>query len=134
MSYENPHQPFVPTERRPLSSHVPLAIFGVALLIFLVGQLMAVAQQGRATRWQIDNNERAIASLVEGQKQLAALVEQRETLVKQSSEIQNQYQSLLNDLLKLSDQDADAKQVIEKWKIQRSEPAKSEAAAKPLTP
>ena len=52
-------------------------------------------------------------------------------VVKQSGELQNQLQTLLNDLLDLAkDDDKDAKEIIGKWNVQRN--AASGAGARPL--
>jgi hypothetical protein len=64
-----------------------------------------------------------MTQLKEGQKQLGDLVSQREDSVKQAQAVQQQYNALLNDVMELAKTDADAQKIIEKWKIQRTEPA-----------
>ena len=63
-------------------------------------------------------------------------------MVKQSGELQNQLQTLLNELLDLAKDDKDAQEIIKKWNVQRNAPpggacrltAAKPADARPRTP
>lgn len=102
---------------RPTSSLVPLsiALLGLSAAVFFGAQIGNAAQQKKVLQWQIATSEKQINNAKESSKQLAELITNQETSVKQSSEIQAQYQKLLDDLVKLSEDDEDAKRVVNKW-------------------
>jgi septation ring formation regulator EzrA len=100
-----------------------VTLVALALSIFFASQI-GNAQRGVDTiRWQLENVDKQMTQLKEGQKQLGDLVSQREDSVKQAQAVQQQYNALLNDVMELARTDADAQKIIEKWKIQRTEPA-----------
>jgi len=80
-------------------------------------------------RWQTENLDRQIGSLVESEKNLGNLIKQRETLVAQSQQVQARYTEMLTDLINLADTDADARAVVEKYKIQRQQNQQAAPAA-----
>ena len=80
-------------------------------------------------RWQAENLDRQIGSLVESEKNLGNLVKQRATLVEQSQQVQARYTEMLTDLINLADTDADARAVVEKYKIQRQQNQQAAPAA-----
>jgi chromosome segregation ATPase len=101
--------------------HLPLALLAIAFAIFLFSQISSLGQNGRSMRWQAENLDRQIGSLVESEKNLGNLIKQRETLVEQSQQVQARYTEMLTDLINLADTDADARAVVEKYKIQRQQ-------------
>ena len=80
-------------------------------------------------RWQTENLDRQIGSLVESEKNLGNLIKQRETLVAQSQQVQARYTEMLTDLINLADTDADARSVVDKYKIQRQQNQQAAPAA-----
>jgi seryl-tRNA synthetase len=119
----------VPAPSRPAGVHLAISLIGLTLAAYLGSEILNSAQHRKALNWQLTNGEKQIQAAKENEKQLADLTKQQDTVVKQAGEVQAQYQKLLDDLLKLSEDDADAKQVVEKWKIQRS--ANQSATAAP---
>ena len=105
----------------PESIHLPLALLAITFAIFLFSQISSLVQNGRSMRWQAENLDRQIESLVESEKNLGNLIKQRETLVEQSQQVQARYTEMLTDLMNLADKDADARTVVEKYKIQRQQ-------------
>lgn len=110
------------------SLHLPFTILALAFAVLLAAQIGASKKSSEIMAWQRDTLEKQIASMQALDKQLGEEFTKREPLVKQSAELQNQLQSLLNDLLDLAKDDPDAKQIIEKWKIQRAAPPAAEDA------
>ena len=125
MSYDP--APTVPS--RPAGIHLAVSFLALSIAAYLGSQIMDAGQHRKALNWQLTNGQKQIEAAKENEKQLAELTKQQDTVVKQAGEVQAQYQKLLDDLLKLSDDDADAKQVVEKWKIQRSASGQPAAAA-----
>lgn len=113
----------------PANIHLPLALLALAFAIFLFAQISSLGQNGRSMRWQTENLDRQIGSLVESEKNLGNLVKQREALVEQSQQVQARYTEMLTDLIKLSETDADARAVVEKYKIQRQQGQQAAPAA-----
>jgi len=113
----------------PENIHFPLALLALAFAIFLFAQISSLGQNGRSMRWQTENLDRQIGSLVESEKNLGNLVKQREALVEQSQQVQARYTEMLTDLIKLSETDADARAVVEKYKIQRQQGQQTSPAA-----
>ena len=119
--------------RSDFSTHIPLTLLSLAIAIFLGAQVSGAAQAARSIRWQLGNLDKQITNFKEAQKQYAEQIEKRQELVKQSGQVQSQYTSLLNEVLELAKDDEDSRKVVQKWNIQRSEPAAKtdDAAAKP---
>jgi flagellar basal body-associated protein FliL len=111
------------------SIHLPIALLAVAFAIFLFAQISSLGQNGRSMRWQSENLDRQIGSLVESEKNLGNLIKQREALVQQSQQVQSRYTEMLTDLINLADTDADARAVVEKYKIQRQQNNEAAPAA-----
>lgn len=109
--------------------HLPLALLAIAFAIFLFSQISSLGQNGRSMRWQAENLDRQIGSLVESEKNLGNLIKQRETLVEQSQQVQARYTEMLTDLINLAETDADARAVVEKYKIQRQQNQQAAPAA-----
>ena len=102
-----------------MNLHLPLALLALAIAIFLGAQIASVNQSGKTMRWQLANYDKQNSNLKDAQTQFAELLRKREELVKQSSQVQQQYTALFNDVLDLAKDDADAKTVVDKWGIQR---------------
>ena len=109
--------------------HLPLALLAFAFALFVFAQISSLGQNGRSMRWQTENLDRQIGSLVESEKNLGNLVKQRETLVEQSQQVQARYTEMLTDLINLADTDADTRAVVEKYKIQRQQNQQAAPAA-----
>lgn len=113
----------------PENIHLPLALLALAFAIFLFAQISSLGQNSRSMRWQTENLDRQIVSLVESEKNLGNLVKQRESLVEQSQQVQARYTEMLTDLIKLAETDADARAVVDKYKIQRQQNQQAAPAA-----
>lgn len=111
---------------RSLSVHIPLLLLALALAMFFASQIGAAKRSDETIRWQLDNLDKQLTQLKDGQKQLTELIDKRQELVGQSQKVQEQYTALLNDVLELAKTDADAAKVVEKWKIQRNSPPAEE--------
>ncbi len=114
-------------QREP-SLHIPFAVLALAIAVLLAAQIGAANKSAEIMRWQRETIEKQIASLKAADKEYADAYEKNGPLVEQSVQLQNQLEALANDLLDLAQTDADAKQIVEKWKIQRA-PAPAPAAA-----
>jgi hypothetical protein len=100
-----------------------LFLLGLTAVVFFASQIAMAVRNGETMRWQLENLEKQIKSLQEAKSQFADLIAKREEQVKQSSQIQLQYTNLLNEILDLSQTDGDAKKIVEKFGIQRQNPA-----------
>jgi hypothetical protein len=108
--------------RREPSLHLPFSILALAIAILLASQIGAANKSAEIMRWQRENLEKQITAMQALDKQYAEAYEKRGPLVQQSVQLQKQLETVANDLLDLAKDDADAKQIIEKWKIQRATP------------
>ena len=107
-----------------MSVHLPVGLLSAAIAIFIASQIGA-ANRGRETmHWQLDNLDKQLAQIKDAKKQYAEALPERDKIVEQSKQLQQQYTALLTDVLELSKTDADAAKIVEKWKIQ---PAKGAA-------
>lgn len=104
---------------RPATLHLTAALVASTLAIFVATQIGNSLQGKKQLNWQIATSAKQITTAKENKKQFDELIKQQDTLVKQSGEVQSQLNSLLEDLLKLSSEDDDAKAIVDKWKIQR---------------
>ena len=100
--------------------HIPFTVLALAIAVLLAAQIGASKKSAEIMAWQRDTLEKQITSMQATDKQLGEAIVKRETLVKQSTELQNQLQTLLNDLLDLAKDDPDAKQIIGKYNVQRA--------------
>ena len=121
------------TESESPNLHLPLALIALTIAILLASQIGAAKQSTRVMKWQSETLEKQVTNLQAADKQAAEAIKNREPVVKQSGELQNQLQTLLNELLDLSKDDKDAQEIIKKWQVQRNTPpaAAGDAAAKP---
>ena len=117
-----------PAGVRPSSTlHLPFTLLALAIAVFLGAQITSVNRSGKTMRWQLANLDQQAANIQEAQKRLASLIQQREDLVKQSAQVQQQYTALFNEVLDLAKDDEDAKAVVQKWGIQKQAPASGSA-------
>jgi hypothetical protein len=105
-------------------------ILAVALVLFLLSQIVALRQSADSLAWQSRNLGRQIETLTTARNNANGLVKQRQSMVDQSQQVTTSYNNLLNDLLNLAETDKDARSVIEKFAIKNSS-APQPAAAKP---
>ncbi len=105
-------------------------ILAVALVLFLLSQIVALRQNADSLAWQARNLVRQIEALTSARNNATGLVKQRQSMVDQSQQVTTSYNNLLSDLLKLAETDKDARSVIEKFAIKTST-APQPAAAKP---
>ena len=119
------------TESDSSNFHLPLALIACTIAVLLGSQVGASKQSTRFMKWQSETLEKQITNLQAADKQAAEAIKNREGAVKQSGELQNQLQTLLNELLDLAKDDKDAQEIIKKWNVQRSGPAAGADAAKP---
>src|SRR5829696_3376471 len=93
---------------RSLSVHVPLTFLLLAMSVFFAAQIGAANRSTSTIKWQIENYEKQINLLAEGDKSLKEQIEKNKALVEQSTKVQEQYTALLNDVLDLAKTDKDA--------------------------
>lgn len=117
------------TQPRSISVHIPVAFLALSLSVFFWSQIGAASRTVETINWQLENIDKALTQVKDGQKQLAEAIEKGKPVLANAQAVQENYTKLLNDVLDLAKDDADARLVTEKWKIQRSEPAPD--AAKP---
>ena len=111
-----------------MSTHVPLAILSLAVAIYFGVQLRNTSKQAEIMRWQLGNLNKQTENLTAAQKQYADALTKSEDTVKQADQVQNQYVKLFEDLLDLAKDDKDAREVVEKFGIKKSEASKADAA------
>lgn len=111
-----------------MSTHIPIAILSLAMAIYFGVQLRNTSKQSEIMRWQLSNLDKQAENLKAAQKQYADALIKSEPTIKQADQIKDQYVSLFTDLLELSKDDKDAKEVVDKWGIKQDAPAKTDAA------
>ena len=113
-----------------MNAHLPVTLLSLAIAVFLGAQIGAVHRASETARWQLANLAKQTEDLNAARQKLDELIQQRAVLVQQSSQIQQQYNALLSDVIELAAADEDAKKVVLKWGIQRqSAPAAAPGAA-----
>ncbi len=112
-----------------MNFHLPITLLALAAAVFFGAQIGAVNRGAKTIKWQLENMDKQIANLKDAKKQHDELITKRGDLVKQSSAVQAQYTSLLNDVMDLAKTDADAKKIVEKWGIQRQAPPEGSTPA-----
>ena len=108
------------SETREPGLHIPFAILALAIAVWFASQIGASNKSTEIMHWQRETLEKQIASMKDLEKQGVETFEKRGALVQQSVQLKKQLETLVNDLLDLAKDDADAKQIVEKWKIQRA--------------
>jgi hypothetical protein len=121
------------TETDSPNSSLPLALIACTMAVLLASQIGSSKQSNSIMKWQSETLEKQITNLQDADKKAAEAIKNREPVVKQSGELQNQLQTLLNEVLDLAKEDKDAQEIIKKWQIQRNAPpaGAADAAAKP---
>lgn len=107
---------------------LPLAFIAATMAVLLGSQIGAAKQNTSFMEWQSETLKKQITNLESLDKQADQAIENRKGMVKQSSELQNQLQTLLNELLDLAKDDKDAAEIIKKWNVQRNTPPATDAA------
>lgn len=118
-----------PPDTDTMSVQIPIILLSLAASIFLGSQIGAAHQGESMMKWQLTNADNQIQNIADAEAQMAALIKQREELVKQATQIQTEYTNLLNSVIDLAQTDPDAREVVAKWNIQRSEPVKPAAGS-----
>ena len=118
------------TETETPNFMLPLALIACTLAVLLGSQVGSSKQSTRIMKWQSETLQKQIENMQTADKQIAEAIKNRESVVKQSGEIQNQLQTLLNELLDLAKTDKDAEAIIKKFGVQRSAPPAEGADAK----
>jgi hypothetical protein len=103
MSYEDPRD----SSAAP-SIQLPFALLTCAIAVIMISQTVGVFKQRSA--------------LKDARVQLTEAIQKRETLVKQSAELQEKLKALVVDLLDLAKTDEDAKAIVSKYNIQQAAP------------
>ena len=112
-----------------MSLQLPVILLSLAAAVFFGSQIGAGYQGESMMRWQLTNADNQITNLEKAEAQMAELIKQREELVKQATQIQSEYTNLLNSVIDLAKTDKDAREVVAKYNIQRSEPVKPAAGS-----
>ena len=99
------------------SIQLPFALLTAAIAVVMVAQTVNVFK--------------ARTSLRDGKTQLTDAYQKRQSLVKQSADVQQKLQALVLDLLLLAKTDDDAKAIIQKYNIQQNAPAGSDTVPAP---
>ncbi len=115
------------THLKPLCNSSTTLILALALVVFLLSQIVALRQNAESLVWQSRNLSRQIETLTTARNNAAGLVKQRQSMVDRSEQVTTSYNSLLNDLLKLAETDKDARSVIEKFRIKNTAVSQSPA-------
>ena len=111
------------------STHIPIAILSVAVAVYFGTQLRANFKQADVMRWQIGNLEKQSGNLTVTKKQFEETLDNSTATLDKAKQVQDQWVSLFNDLLELSKDDKDAKEVVDKIGMKKNEPPpKSEGA------
>ncbi len=102
------------------SAFWPLAILSISFAIVLIWQLTNIIEQRSNVKQNRERMENAFTQSAP----------QNEQLLAQSRAVQGKLQALVTDLLALAHSgDADAKAIVDKYKIQQQAPAPGAAAA-----
>ena len=120
-------------DREP-SLHLPFAVLALAIAVLLASQIGAASKSAEIMRWQRENFEKQITAMKALDKELGDAYEKNGPLVEQSVQIQKQLETVANDLLDLAKDDADTRQIVEKWKIRRAAPPAEEKKEEKKTP
>ena len=109
-----------------ISVHLPLGLLSLAVALYLGVEYRASSKQAEIMRWQLGNLEKQAETLKAAGKNNGEMLIRAEESWKQAEKIQEQYVNMFNELLDIAKDDKDAREVVEKWGIQRNEapPAK----------
>lgn len=125
----NPHNPSYPdtvnASRGTFDPFWPLALLAASLICLFIYQITMLSEQRETIRTTQDQMETAYRNSGPQQEQLLA----------QSRAVQAKLESLVNDLLSLAKAgDADAKAIVDKYKISQQAPAAGAAASPAASP
>jgi cytochrome c-type biogenesis protein CcmH/NrfG len=103
--------------RKPFLQGIAVPIFAVCGVLFLITKSSEVGQTSQTLALQNQALERQIDNITATKNNLTSLLQQQSTIVEQSQKVTTSYNELLNDLLKLSETDPEARSVVEKFNI-----------------
>jgi hypothetical protein len=110
------------------STHIPIAILSIAIAVYFGTQLRSNSKQADIMRWQIGNLEKQSENLTKARQKSEETLQNSAPTLDKAKQVQDQWVSLFNDLLDLSKDDKDAKEVVDKIGLKRNEPPKKEDA------
>jgi len=119
------------TQPRTLSVHIPVTLLSLAIAVFLASQIGAASRTSETIKWQLSNLDKGMTELKAGEKQLDDISKQAGPLMDNVKKLQENWTNLFKDVLELAKTDKDAQAVVEKWKIQSSDPAPAPAGGAP---
>ncbi len=106
------------TTTRPAPSYLlPFSLLAISFAVLLI--------------YQIINLNKQHSAMQSTKTQLTTIIEQREALVKQSTDLQAKLQALAVDLLALAQTNEKAKAIVQKYNIQQNAPAQAAPAQQP---
>ena len=106
---------------------ITLGVLALSGIVLVAGHLKAVSLDKSLLEKQLVVLAERVTASKAARKQVDEAFEQREQQVKRVAATEAQYAGLLTDLLELAKADPDAKQVVQKWKIQSSDGAQQGA-------
>jgi hypothetical protein len=111
---------------------ITLGTLALAGIVLLFGHMKTLTADKTLLEKQLVVLADRVTASKAARKQVDEAFEQRELQLKQAASTEALYAGLLKDLLELAKVDPDARQVVQKWKIQTSEaPSKDPAPATP---
>lgn len=108
---------------------ITLGVLALSGIVVLGGQMKSLSLDRSLLDKQLVALADRVTASKTARKQLDEAFEQREEQLKRVAAMEAQYAGLLTDLLELSKVDLDARQVVQKWKIQSSGDQADEHAA-----
>jgi predicted transcriptional regulator len=116
------------------SAHVPIALLGVALSIFLFAQIRQSSATSETLKKNITNAEESSKTLKNNEKQVSEMNAKNEPTMKQAKALFEEQQKFLNDVLELAKDDDNAKRVVAAHGIAKSGPDAPAATPAPAAP
>lgn len=99
---------------------ITLGVFALSGIVLLAGHMKSLSLDKSLLEKQLSALAERVTASKAARQQVDEALEQREQQVKRVAATEAQYAGLLTDLLELAKVDADARQVVQKWKIQSS--------------
>ncbi len=99
---------------------ITLGVLALSGIVLLGGHMKSLSLDRSLLDKQLVVLAERVTASKTARKQLDEAFEQREQQLKRVAAMESQYAGLLTDLLELSKVDLDARQVVQKWKIQSS--------------
>jgi hypothetical protein len=106
---------------------ITLGVLALSGMVLVTGHMKSLSLDKSLLEKQLSALAERVTSSKAARQQVDEAFEQREQQVKRVAATEAQYAGLLTDLLELAKVDADAKQVVQKWKIQASGDAQTGA-------